>query len=345
MKSVTWAAPCCNAWVFEVGAQSPELAEAARLTRAGRFDEAAGLIAALLGRQDDLHEARLALFEAIAGKIRRGDPVPRPKPPRPLGSRPFVSLVICSIDDAKWRAASAMYERLLDGWPHEIIGLHDARSLSEAYNRGMARARGDVIVFSHDDVAFLTDDVFDRLWPHLDTVDLVGVAGTTRVAGPSWIQGGWRTMRGQVATPDRGGDGLRIDVYGVDGPLTTGIQALDGLFIACRREAALAVRFDEATFDGFHLYDTDFGWRAHRAGFRLGVANDLPVLHSSRGTLGEAWRVHANRFLAKHAAEGFVGTFAENPLRAVTLKDGDQVRRFCDAILALAAEAPPGALA
>ncbi|MBF0334429.1 MAG: hypothetical protein HQL40_12420, partial [Alphaproteobacteria bacterium] len=59
--------------------------------------------------------------------------------------------------------------------------------------------------------------------------------------------------------------------------------------------------------------------------------------------MGEAWVVHANRFLAKHAAEGFGGTFGENPLRAVRLDDADQVRRFCDAILALAAEAPPGA--
>ncbi|MBF0334430.1 MAG: hypothetical protein HQL40_12425, partial [Alphaproteobacteria bacterium] len=156
---------------------SPEHAEAARLTRAGRFDDAVRLYARLLGARDDHHAQRLEMFEAIAATIRGGGVPPRPPPPRRVGARPFVSVVICSIDDAKWRAATAMYERLLDGWPHEIIGFHDARSLSEAYNRGIARARGDIVAFSHDDVTFLTDDVFDRLSIHLDTVDMVVVVG------------------------------------------------------------------------------------------------------------------------------------------------------------------------
>lgn len=302
--------------------------------------------AARLAEREDQHELRLAMFEALAAGIRRGVAVPRPPPPAPRrAAAPLVSLVICSVDPDKWRAVTAMYGRVFAGRPHEIIGLHDARSLSEAYNRGIARARGELIVFSHDDVEFLAGDAADRLLAHLDRVDLVGVAGTSRVVGPSWIQGGWRTMRGQVATPGPAGAGLRVDVYGVDGPLTTGIQALDGLFLACRRAVAETVRFDAETFDGFHLYDTDFSLRAFQSGWRLGVANDMPVLHLSRGRLGEAWRTYANRFLAKFRDPSFHGTFGDNPLRAVVLDDRDQVRRFCDAILALAAEAPPGALA
>ncbi|MBF0333060.1 MAG: glycosyltransferase [Alphaproteobacteria bacterium] len=310
-----------------------------------RPDDTVATIARRLGERDDQHALRLEMFEAIADAVRRGYRPARPPVPVRLGPPPFVSLVICSIDDAKWRAVVAMYGRLLAGRPHEIIGLHDARSLSEAYNRGLARSRGDIVVFSHDDVEFLTDDFADRLAGHLEQFDVIGVAGTTRVAGPSWIQGGWRVMRGQVTTPERQGPRLRVDVYGVDGPVTGDIQAVDGLFVACRREVAETVRFDEATFDGFHLYDTDFGWRAFRAGFRLGVANDLPVLHASRGTLGPAWSGYAQRFLDKYPDQGFQASFGDNPLRAVHLDDRGQVARFCDAILELADRAPPGTLA
>lgn len=34
-----------------------------------------------------------------------------------------------------------------------------------------------------------------------------------------------------------------------------------------------ALRFDAATFDGFHLYDIDFRFRAYRAGYRRCATN------------------------------------------------------------------------
>ena len=40
------------------------------------------------------------------------------------------SVIICSIDALKFAQVSACYEQLLDGFPHEIIGIHDARSLA-----------------------------------------------------------------------------------------------------------------------------------------------------------------------------------------------------------------------
>jgi hypothetical protein len=34
----------------------------------------------------------------------------------------------------------------------EIIGIHDARSLADGYNRGIAQSRGEHIILSHDDI-------------------------------------------------------------------------------------------------------------------------------------------------------------------------------------------------
>ena len=69
------------------------------------------------------------------------------------------------------------------------------------------------------------------------------------------------------------------------GPLVVpGIQALDGVFMAMRREVATAIPFDAEAFDGFHLYDLDFSFRAHRGGFRLAVCRDVVLIHESTGS-------------------------------------------------------------
>jgi len=36
------------------------------------------------------------------------------------------------------------------------VRIPDARSLAEGYNRGLRRARGDLLLFSHDDVRIVT---------------------------------------------------------------------------------------------------------------------------------------------------------------------------------------------
>jgi hypothetical protein len=73
-------------------------------------------------------------------------PTPHPSKDRRL------SIVICSIDNAKFSTVVAMYERLLADVPHEIIRIPDARSMSEGYNRGIDRSSGDVLIVSHDDL-------------------------------------------------------------------------------------------------------------------------------------------------------------------------------------------------
>ena len=66
-----------------------------------------------------------------------------------------LSVIICSIDPSKFATCARHYEQLLAGRRHEIIGIHDAKSLAEGYNRGLARSTGDIIIFSHDDVLIL----------------------------------------------------------------------------------------------------------------------------------------------------------------------------------------------
>ena len=211
----------------------------------------------------------------------------------------MISVVVCSVDDAKFAAVSATYAAGMGDEPYEIVRIRDARSLSEGYNRGLRAARGDIVVFSHDDIEILSTDLGATLRRHAACWDVVGVAGTTRMSAMFWAASGIRHARGVVSHRDP--EGYTVEFFGAPEEVNGGIQGMDGVFIAARREVAERIGFDEATFDGWHGYDADFTFRCHRAGFRLAVCLDIRIVHFSRGTLDEAWRLYGERFALKHA--------------------------------------------
>lgn len=213
----------------------------------------------------------------------------------------MISIVVCSINPAKFAAVTASFAAAMGDARHEIVAIHDARSLCEGYNRGVARARGDFCVFAHDDIEILTRDLAGTLQRHLGDRDVVGIAGTTRLAGMGWANSGILHARGMVTHVV--GEDFEVRFFGAPAGLCDGIEALDGVLFATRREIAQQIGFDEETFDGWHGYDTDFTFRCHRAGLRLAVALDIPLIHFSNGNVGTAWLEYDRRFCAKHAGK------------------------------------------
>ena len=215
-------------------------------------------------------------------------------------SNPSFSVIICSIDPWKFATCARHYESLLAGVPHEIIGIHDAKSLTEGYNRGLAQSRGDIIVFSHDDVLILDEHFAGKIIDRLTNYDILGLAGTRKLIGTAWFLAGHPFIHGVVAHAV--GKRMTLTLYGVDDwPVAGGIQAIDGLLMIARRQTAVAVGFDAETFDGFHLYDLDFSFAAHLAGHKIGVCCDMPVIHASGGDFTGNWRRYAERFQEKYA--------------------------------------------
>jgi GT2 family glycosyltransferase len=214
---------------------------------------------------------------------------------------PAFSIVICSIDAAKYERVTAMYRAQLPGGV-EIIGIHDARSLAEGYNRGARAANGDVVVFSHDDIDIASDDLGGALARAAAELDVIGIVGTSRLAGAFWPAAGHPHLHGWWSMPSNHGPGYYVHVYGVEAPITRNLQALDGMFFAVRRSVLRSIAFDEQTFDGFHVYDIDFTFRAHRAGYRVGTTAEIAVIHASQGIYAESWQSFRARFDAKHKA-------------------------------------------
>jgi len=210
----------------------------------------------------------------------------------------MISIVICSITPAKFNRVTQMYRRLLAGTEFEIIGIHDAKGMAEGYNRGLAQSRGDLIVFSHDDVEFLAPEFAPRLLGHLGHCDVLGIAGTTRLGDARWVNAGMPYVYGQVAAPNPNGT-YQVCIWSAAQRRIDGIRAMDGVFLCARRPVVESLRFDEQAYKDFHLYDIDFTFRAHLAGHRLSVANDLYLVHQSTGSGSRTWPQDAAHFQAK----------------------------------------------
>ena len=216
----------------------------------------------------------------------------------------MISVISCSIDPTRAAFIERNYHDLLGNEPHEFIGVRAPRSLAEGYNSAFDRSRGDILIFSHDDLEFLEPATWlQRLKTHLARYDLLGLAGTTRLVSAAWASAGPPYTFGQVGELDGKRVPYRALLCSAPMPAIPGIQAIDGLFMATRREVLERVRFDQQLFDGFHLYDIDFSFCVHLAGFRIAVATDLPALHHSQGSFGDDWNRYAAKFLGKWQAQ------------------------------------------
>lgn len=236
------------------------------------------------------------------------------------------SIAFCSIDAAKCERTIALYSRLFAGWKHEIIPIRDAKSLAEAYNRAIALSKGDIIVVAHDDIDILALDFASRLQAHLSQFDAVGVIGGTEMSGPAWCWSRHPHLRGWIthhAPQDQDWEVAVVDPR----PVADQITVLDGVFLAARKQVFEDVIFDDHTFDGFHLYDTDWSYRAAQAGYRLAAAGDLLVVHESRGRYDANWAKYAERFCTKYSLSALS---PPPPAQLVTasLKSEAEVRSF-----------------
>ena len=229
--------------------------------------------------------------------VLRGEPLPTVNVPLPEGGcdTQLVSVICCSVDPARLSRLRENLATRLENW--ELVHIGDARSLAEAYNRGLERAVGEIIVLCHDDIRILAPDFSSRLRDHLSRFDIIGVAGSSRCQGPAALWSGPPDSHGWITY--REGNTYLPTIAGAYGPVVAPAQVLDSVFIAANRNVFSSVRFDETAFDGFHLYDIDFTWRAHTSGLRLAICQDLLVEHLSRGDFGSTWQTYAARFRNK----------------------------------------------
>ena len=297
----------------------------------GRLGEwqSAGVALLLAARRGDTRgETARGVGECARELVAIGQRAPsHALPPERASGR--ISVVVCSIAPDKLERLRRNLGERLAGEDWELIHIADASSLCEGYNRGVARATGELIVMCHDDIRILSPDFAGKLRAYLAAYDLIGVAGTTHASGPSWGWSGpphmfcWVSQSFLTAQfRDKGPVTLLI---GAHGPVVAGAQMLDGVFMAARRSLLQTLQFDEATFDRFHFYDLDFSYRAHLAGAKVAICLDIALFHDSAGNYNEDYWRYADRFREKFPQACSAAEHARTAIPWMPLAASDEV--------------------
>jgi GT2 family glycosyltransferase len=209
----------------------------------------------------------------------------------------MISVIICTRD----KDISAEQRRNIKESARaevEIVVIDNSKggeSIFSAYNKGVCRANGDILCFMHDDVMFRTEGwekIARRHFEEDEKLGLIGFAGTHFLPStpmywhdsPFISEYDLTTRDGETekcffteffSKPDGRSE------YGASTERKTLVEvaAVDGLCFFVRRELFDTVRFDEETFDGFHLYDMDICMQVRGVGYKVAVCNDILVEH------------------------------------------------------------------
>lgn len=221
----------------------------------------------------------------------------------------MLSLIICSTnkETPQWLVDN-IKETI--GAEYEIIHIDNSENkycICSAYNEGVRRAKGEVFCFMHEDIKYYSKDWGKSIETHMlnSEVTMLGVFGSTvvpkdfdfRFSGFTTGHLIQRTVR--VTNPEEYVlDGVHWDV---NGPLDK-VAMVDGCWFCIKAslfKGQDAIKFDDITFDSFHLYDCDICMQVNQKGGGIYVVSDIVLEHFSLGVFSEGYLEGVVKFLAK----------------------------------------------
>lgn len=120
-------------------------------------------------------------------------------------------------------------------------------SAASAYNQAIQDTPCDYYVFVHQDIKFLQEDFLEKTIECIDSNPeaLYGLCGTVKT------NNSYET----ISNTFHGLWNKRIGCRTIDEVVQ--VQGLDEIFVACHRCVFDKIRFDEKTFDGWHIFVAD----------------------------------------------------------------------------------------
>lgn len=177
-------------------------------------------------------------------------------------------------------------------------------SSASLLNFGLSRSSGDIVVFLPEDVYFMKigwGAVLERKFAD-PSIAAVGVAGTQYLPAttPSLTAAGRPFIKGRVVYHLQNGDFFAV-VYSQElGDFQ--VVALDGAFIAVRRDHLARAWFDQETFDGDYFADLDLCMQLRKCGVLL-ATTDIVVKKRTPPQFGPTWQEYSRRFVDKWSME------------------------------------------
>lgn len=162
------------------------------------------------------------------------------------------------------------------------------KSLTQVYNEGLEKAKHDIVVLCHDDIAFNTKDWGLALSDHFTRnmgYGILGVAGTNKLVSGKWWEDQSR-MFGIVNHTD--GKNVWASTYSESqGLYVKRMVVLDGVLLAVHKKR-IKSKFNE-NFKGFHFYDISFTFDNHLNNVKVGVITNIRITHMSVGETNDFW--------------------------------------------------------
>lgn len=203
----------------------------------------------------------------------------------------MLSIIISSYQQQYYdQLVKNINETIGDSFLYEIIQIWNPglMSITNAYNLGAEKAKYENLLFLHEDVIFHTGNWGSKLINHLNQkkTGIVGVAGSSYVpsAPSSWTVAKKYNFINILQGNKKDTNYTHLHSMTEN---TVKVLAVDGVFLAIRKEKYIQIRFDE-NLKGFHGYDLDFSLRTSQK-FQNYVIDDILIQHFSGGNLSKTW--------------------------------------------------------
>ena len=223
----------------------------------------------------------------------------------------MLSLIICSTHREPDAGLLCNIKDTI-GKEYEVVHIDNSEnkySIFQAYNVGAHKAKGDILCFMHEDIVFHTKEwgvKTEEIFTNNPNLGLLGVAGGKFI--PS--KGDWRMLGEYVSlhyiqgyqSIETNSKYITLNSFCNDKPTQNGIvevAALDGMWLCMPRKLYTKVSFDDKTFNGFHLYDTDISIQTIQSGYTVGITSELLIEHRSIGNFNESFLTATKKLQTK----------------------------------------------
>lgn len=247
----------------------------------------------------------------------------------------MISIVVCSINPKLFSTLKESIENTIDLPGYELIKIDNTiekLSIAKAYNKGLAQARNEIVVFVHEDVIFHTKDWGRILLGHFKdnpNAGLIGVAGSKlKLKAPSTLydpKGKYYVAN--ILQWDQNKK-KKYDSFGWSSTneVLQEIVAADGVFLALRK--VKGIRFDER-INGFHGYDIAISLIYKTKSWSVFAANDLLIEHFSLGTINKDWLKSMERLFQLYHKKLPLNLTSKTNLRTLEIQAYERFIKLC----------------
>ncbi len=172
--------------------------------------------------------------------------------------------VIAAVNDEFVLQKNLLSSSILNNSNVEFLPYSNCKNIGSAYNRGIAEAKGELLVFVHQDVYIpdgwltLISEKIKDLPESWAILGLVGINYDGRIIGRCWS------------------NGLQKEIFG-ETKIEDNVTSVDEMLIIINKSSGIC--FDEH-LPGWHLYGTDVVQQAHSISRTVHII-EAPVIHNS----------------------------------------------------------------